>query len=241
MRLPDIIVSLSVHAALLGAVAGLSRQATPPCEEGTVPIFFELVTPSSEGTVPTDSGTVPTDLNPSSEGTVPTDSGTVPIQNSGRNMGTLPSQIGSVPNFYGGKLAENAENLVENEVSETVSVGTVPVELGTVPVTAVGTVPVELGTVPVARVGTDPVALNRVTPVYPRSARRKGHEGAVAIDVLVAEDGSVSGVGLFASSGHPELDAAALEAARTARFAPATEDGAAVCGRIRMAFDFKLE
>jgi len=230
MRLPDIIVSLSVHAALLGAVAGLSRQATPPCEEGTVPIFFELVTPSSEGTVPTDSGTVP-------------------IQNSGRNMGTLPSQIGSVPNFYGGKLAENAENLVENEVSETVSVGTVPVELGTVPVTAVGTVPVtavgtvpvELGTVPVARVGTDPVALNRVTPVYPRSARRKGHEGAVAIDVLVAEDGSVSGVGLFASSGYPELDAAALEAARTARFAPATEDGAAVCGRIRMAFDFKLE
>ena len=92
-----------------------------------------------------------------------------------------------------------------------------------------------------AKVVSDPAALNRIIPVYPRSARRKGHEGCVTVEILVDEDGHVSEAGIVSSSGHAELDSAALGVVRTARFAPATENGVAVRGRLRLPFNFKLE
>ena len=92
-----------------------------------------------------------------------------------------------------------------------------------------------------AKVVSDPAALNRIIPVYPRSARRKGHEGCVTVEILVEEDGHVSEAGIVSSSGHAELDSAALGVVRTARFAPATENGVAVRGRLRLPFNFKLE
>ena len=91
-----------------------------------------------------------------------------------------------------------------------------------------------------ARIVSDPIALNRIVPVYPRSARRKGHEGRVTVEISVAEDGGIASAEVVASSGHAELDAAALGAVRTARFAPATEDGVSVSGRLRLTFDFRL-
>ena len=42
-----------------------------------------------------------------------------------------------------------------------------------------------------AAVVSPPTALNRITPVYPRSARRKGREGCVALDVRVSPEGNV--------------------------------------------------
>ena len=92
-----------------------------------------------------------------------------------------------------------------------------------------------------ARVVSDPVALNRIVPVYPRSARRKGHEGVVTVEISVASDGAVSDVALVSSSGHRELDEAASSAARSAHFAPATDDGECVSGRLRLTFDFRLD
>jgi protein TonB len=92
-----------------------------------------------------------------------------------------------------------------------------------------------------ARVVSNPVALNRIVPVYPRSARRKGHEGCVTVELVVSEEGGVSTADVIATSGHAELDAAALAAVRTARFAPATEDGVCVSGQLRLTFDFKLK
>ncbi len=92
-----------------------------------------------------------------------------------------------------------------------------------------------------ARVVSDPVALNRIVPVYPRSARRKGHEGCVTVEISVSESGEVSSAEIVSSSGHEDLDASALGAVRTARFAPATEDGESVRGRVRLTFDFRLD
>ena len=92
-----------------------------------------------------------------------------------------------------------------------------------------------------ARVVSDPVALNRIVPVYPRSARRKGHEGVVTVEISVASDGAVSDVALVSSSGHRELDEAASSAARSAHFAPATDNGECVSGRLRLTFDFRLD
>lgn len=91
-----------------------------------------------------------------------------------------------------------------------------------------------------AAVVSDPRALGRIEPVYPRLARRKGHEGRVSVEVAVAADGAIDRAEVIGSSGFDELDAAALDAVRGARFAPAMEDGAGVRGRLRLAFDFKL-
>ena len=91
-----------------------------------------------------------------------------------------------------------------------------------------------------AAVVSDPIALNRIVPVYPRTARRKGHEGVVTVAISVAEDGVVAHAEVVSSSGYEELDAAALSAVRTARFAPATSDGVSVRGELRLTFDFRL-
>ena len=92
-----------------------------------------------------------------------------------------------------------------------------------------------------AKVVAAPIALNRIVPVYPRSARRRGHEGCVTVSISVAEDGKIVSAEVVASSGHDELDAAALAAVRTARFAPATENGVSVRGELRLTFDFRLK
>ena len=59
--------------------------------------------------------------------------------------------------------------------------------------------------------------------------------------VVVTETGDVASVDVLASSGHAELDAAARTAVRAARFAPATEDGVNVSGRVRLTVAFKLK
>lgn len=92
-----------------------------------------------------------------------------------------------------------------------------------------------------AKVVSDPTALNRITPKYPRSARRKGHEGRVTVEISVTPEGRTATAGIVASCGHPELDDAAIDAVLNARFAPATEDGAPVHGRLRLTFEFKLQ
>lgn len=54
----------------------------------------------------------------------------------------------------------------------------------------------------------------------------------VRVEVDVAPDGSITGVRLLQSSGDPDLDAMALDAARKTVFAPATANGLPVHGTI---------
>ena len=92
-----------------------------------------------------------------------------------------------------------------------------------------------------AAVVSPPTALNRITPVYPRSARRKGREGRVTLDVCVSPEGKVVDATVVASSGFADLDHSALDAASSARFAPATQDDTPIEGCVRLTFDFKLK
>ena len=92
-----------------------------------------------------------------------------------------------------------------------------------------------------AAVLSPPTALNRITPVYPRSARRKGREGRVTLDVRVSPEGNVADATIVETSGFADLDHAALDAASSARFAPATQDDAPIEGCVRLTFDFKLK
>lgn len=91
-----------------------------------------------------------------------------------------------------------------------------------------------------AVVRSEPMALNRITPIYPRRARRRGAEGVVMVEATVDAAGIVSDVTVSASSGSRDLDASAVHAVRSATFAPATENGVGVCGRVRLTFEFRL-
>ena len=91
-----------------------------------------------------------------------------------------------------------------------------------------------------AKIVSPPAALCKIEPKYPRSARRRGREGSVTVDITVSDLGDVSGVEVVSGSGYADLDSAAVSAVRAARFSPATEDGAKVEGRLRLVFEFKL-
>lgn len=66
-------------------------------------------------------------------------------------------------------------------------------------------------------------ALNLPKPDYPSTARAAGASGTVVVEVTVDETGKV--VAARAISGHPMLRAAAVNAARQARFAPTKLSG----------------
>jgi len=80
-----------------------------------------------------------------------------------------------------------------------------------------------------------------VAPMYPVYARRKGHEGDVLVEGVIVENGSVRDCRLIRSSGHDELDRAALQAMLRARFNPARIAGFAIKKTVRLPFSFRLD
>ena len=222
MRAGEIIASFLIHAALLGTAAWF--YSPPPAPQESVPIVFELVEESSlssqQGSVPTPeaTGTDPEIVGLGARGSGLEVVGTDP-EIAAETPGTDPEAVmGTDPEIVGTDPEEEKEELRGS-----------------------GEIANKSDDIERARVVSDPVALNRITPVYPRSARRKGHEGCVTVELSVSESGEVSSAEIISSSGHEDLDASALGAVRTARFAPATEDGESVRGRVRLTFDFRLD
>jgi Ca-activated chloride channel homolog len=66
-------------------------------------------------------------------------------------------------------------------------------------------------------------ALSLPRPVYPSAARNAGAAGKVVVEVTINEEGRV--IEARAVSGHPMLQQAAVQAARLAKFSPATISG----------------
>lgn len=79
-----------------------------------------------------------------------------------------------------------------------------------------------------------------IRPVYPVGARRRGEEGRVVVELTVQADGRTDIHTVVASSGYADLDRAAQNAIRRARFAPATRGGQPIASRIRLTFLFRL-
>lgn len=92
-----------------------------------------------------------------------------------------------------------------------------------------------------AKVISAPKAIGRIEPVYPRSARRRGREGIVTIEAAVEETGQVGDVAVVATSGHDDLDSAAIKAVRKAKFVPANDKGRSVAAKLRLTFNFRLK
>jgi protein TonB len=78
------------------------------------------------------------------------------------------------------------------------------------------------------RRGSAPSLGHLVQPRYPESARRAGIQGRALLAVTVHADGTVGDIRLKQSAGHDDLDAAAVDAVKRWRFAPAQRWGTAV-------------
>ncbi|MBV8977402.1 MAG: TonB family protein [Alphaproteobacteria bacterium] len=75
---------------------------------------------------------------------------------------------------------------------------------------------------------------------YPPLAVRLGLEGETVLAFTVTSEGGVKDITVAISSGHPELDAAAVDCATHWRYKPATQDGAAVATPWKAAVVWKL-
>jgi TonB family protein len=82
-------------------------------------------------------------------------------------------------------------------------------------------------------------AIDLQQPAYPPAARAVRAKGAVSVQVLVDEKGEV--VSATAVSGHPLLRAAAVQAARKARFTPTKLSGVPVKVSGVLTFNFSVE
>lgn len=82
-------------------------------------------------------------------------------------------------------------------------------------------------------------AISKPLPVYPPIAKAARAQGPVVVEVVVAEDGSV--VSAEATSGHPLLQAAAVAAARQAKFSPTHLSGIPVKVRGTLTYNFVIE
>ena len=80
----------------------------------------------------------------------------------------------------------------------------------------------------------------RPMPVYPRMSQRLREEGTTIVLVDIDTAGNVSRAVIDKSSGFERLDEAALDAARKARFTPATMGGVARNARAKLPFNFVL-
>lgn len=77
-------------------------------------------------------------------------------------------------------------------------------------------------------------------PRYPYTARVRGWQGLVILDVSVRADGSVADIEIRESSGRKSLDGAAKKAVRTWMFKPARERGRPVPGSALVPIRFSL-
>ncbi|MEQ8504222.1 MAG: TonB family protein [Gammaproteobacteria bacterium] len=78
-------------------------------------------------------------------------------------------------------------------------------------------------------------------PPYPAGAVRRGLEGRVILDVEVLITGRVGEIRVAESSGHGQLDRAAIKGVRKWRFKPAKLAGIDVRSRVRVPVRFELE
>ena len=86
-----------------------------------------------------------------------------------------------------------------------------------------------------------PIYRENPKPRYPESARRRGDQGTVLLEVLVDESGKVEALSLFKSSGHNILDKAALSAVERWRFNPGLRGRDKVKMWVRIPIRFHLE
>lgn len=85
-----------------------------------------------------------------------------------------------------------------------------------------------------------PFVLDNPKPVYPSSARRRGMQGGVLLQINVSEEGHVTGIHIMRSSGFRVLDIAALNSVKRWRFMPARQGDSSVASSVQVPIRFTL-
>ncbi|MCA9666807.1 MAG: energy transducer TonB [Myxococcales bacterium] len=93
---------------------------------------------------------------------------------------------------------------------------------------------------PLAVITTKPLPSKRVMPKYPERARDLGIEGRVVLELTIDGKGNVIKARVIRKL-HPDLDAAAITAAKQMKFKPATVNGTPVTVKISYSFAFVLD
>ena len=78
-------------------------------------------------------------------------------------------------------------------------------------------------------------------PEYPRIARKRGYQGTVVLEVLVDQNGRVSDLRLFTSSGHSILDRKAMASVKGWLFEPGMKGDKKVDMWVRVPVRFELK
>lgn len=80
--------------------------------------------------------------------------------------------------------------------------------------------------------------LKNLPPAYSDVSRQLGEKGKVVVLALVSREGLLQDAKIIESSGFPRLDVQAIDTVTAWRFEPATRDGKAVVGTVRIPLEF---
>jgi protein TonB len=86
-----------------------------------------------------------------------------------------------------------------------------------------------------------PTPVNKLPPTYPSSLLSKGIGGRVLVTCTVDAEGRVTGTSIKQSSGHPDLDKAAVNAVNKWKFKPATKGGRKIKATCVVPFNFEVK
>lgn len=86
-----------------------------------------------------------------------------------------------------------------------------------------------------------PTPVNKMPPIYPSSLLSKGIGGRVLVSCTVDAGGQVAATSIKQSSGHPDLDKAAINAVNKWKFKPGTKGGRKVKATCIVPFNFEVK
>lgn len=86
-----------------------------------------------------------------------------------------------------------------------------------------------------------PSPVHKMPPTYPSSLLSRGIGGRVVVQCVVGTDGGVVSTRIESSSGHSELDKAAINAVKRWKFKPGTRSGKKVKATCNVPFNFEVK
>ena len=92
-----------------------------------------------------------------------------------------------------------------------------------------------------ADMDSPPSPSSKTQPIYPASLLKNGVGGKVLISCTIDATGKVVGTSIKSSSGHPDLDKAAINAVNRWKFKPGTKGGKKVKSVVVVPFNFEVK
>jgi protein TonB len=86
-----------------------------------------------------------------------------------------------------------------------------------------------------------PSPTSKTQPIYPATLLKNGVGGKVLVSCTIDATGKIVGTSIKSSSGHPDLDKAAINAVNRWKFKPGTKGGKKVKSVVLVPFNFEVK